>query len=224
MHGQAFLGKFKARERQYVFGARNRMDEQIDKQGYVRDSRYRYIRNYMPEKANYLPVQYRLQMPMMRRIIELNEMDSLNEVQKRWFKSPRTFEEFYDVEKDPHEIYNLIDSPTYKYEIERLREAYQDWDNKYNSLWTLSENESREIFWPKGIQPKVETPRIRFSGKRLTLFSETKGSSIAYRVNDQMHWLLYSYPIMLGEGDCIEAIAVRVGYKNSEVLEYKFKK
>ena len=224
MHGQAFLGEFKANERQYVFGARNRMDEQIDKQGSVRDSRYRYIRNYIHEKAHYMPVEYRLQMPMMRRIIELKDHDSLNEVQKLWFKLPRPVEEFYDVEKDPHEINNLIDNPAYRLEIERLKKAYNDWDDKYNQLWKLSENDSREIFWPKGIQPKVEKTKIKLSGKGLILLSETKGSSIAYQVNNQKHWLLYSEPIKLKKGDVIKTIAVRAGYKNSELFEYKVEK
>lgn len=45
--------------------------KQIDKQGAVRDKRFRYIRNYNPERPNYNSNAYRLQMPMMRRMIEL---------------------------------------------------------------------------------------------------------------------------------------------------------
>jgi len=37
MQGQAFLGKYETSPRSYVYGGRDRMDEQIDKQGYVRD-------------------------------------------------------------------------------------------------------------------------------------------------------------------------------------------
>jgi N-sulfoglucosamine sulfohydrolase len=73
MHGRPFLGKYRSAPRKYVFGARNRMDEVIDKMGYIRDANYRYIRNYMPEKPNYMPNSYRLQIPMMRRLIELLE-------------------------------------------------------------------------------------------------------------------------------------------------------
>ena len=70
--------KYTAEKRTYVFGARNRFDEVVDKMGYVKDNRYRYLKNYMPEIANYLNISYRLQMPMMKRMIE--DQDGFNSV------------------------------------------------------------------------------------------------------------------------------------------------
>ena len=48
MHGSSFLGD--APERDYVYGARDRMDERYDIIRAVRDKRYRYIRNFEPLK------------------------------------------------------------------------------------------------------------------------------------------------------------------------------
>ncbi|MEM7603069.1 MAG: sulfatase, partial [Verrucomicrobiota bacterium] len=50
-HGVSFLGEAPARE--YVFGARDRMDERYDIIRAVRDKRYRYIRNFEPLKPYY---------------------------------------------------------------------------------------------------------------------------------------------------------------------------
>jgi len=225
MNGQAFLGEYNTKPRDYVYGARNRMDEQIDKQGAIRDSKFRYIRNYMPEKANYMPIGYRLQMPMMRRMVEMLKNDSLNDVQKLWFKAPRSKEEFYDVDKDPHEINNLINDPTYKADIDRLRKEFDKWDNKYNALWKLSELECREKFWPKGIQPMVSKPSITRTAKGLVFQSETKCASFAYQINglgySKNNWYLYTQPIKVKIGDIVTVIADRAGYKNSEITEYK---
>jgi hypothetical protein len=41
-------------------------------------------------------------------MLDLFSKDSLNEIQKIWFKAPRSTEEFYDVEKDPYETFDLI--------------------------------------------------------------------------------------------------------------------
>src|SRR5262249_53999250 len=49
LQGQAFLGTQAAAPRQYVFGFRDRMDERYDMIRAVRDERYKYIRNYMPQ-------------------------------------------------------------------------------------------------------------------------------------------------------------------------------
>ena len=224
IQGQAFLGKYAAKPREYVYGARDRFDEVIDKMGYVRDSKFRYIRNYMPEIANYLPNAYRLQMPMMRRMIDLLEKDSLNDIQKQWFKAPRLLEEFYDVDKDPHEINNLINNLSYKNDIDRLRKAYNAWDDKYNALWKKSEKECREIFFPDGKQRIAEKAEIKNTNNGLTFLSKTKGVSFAYQINDsglnKDHWFIYSKPILLKKGDILSVIAARAGYINSKKTTY----
>jgi N-sulfoglucosamine sulfohydrolase len=226
MHGRAFLGKYQAADRQYIYGARNRMDEQIDKQGYIRDAQYRYIRNYFPEQSNYMPVQYRLQMPMMQRILELYEHDSLNEAQKIWFKAPRETEEFYDVVNDPDEINNLIHDPAYKGQIDRLRKEYNKWDRHYNELWKLPETESMKLFFPDGNQQVVSMPTVDQTSNGVVLNCKTRGVSFAYQINGKgysnNHWFLYAKPIQAKKGDRISVIAVRAGFKNSIKVEYEY--
>ena len=70
MHGIPFLGRYEGSERSYVYGARDRLDEIVERQTCVRDARYRYVRNHLPEKSGYMQVLSRLNMPMMRNMVE----------------------------------------------------------------------------------------------------------------------------------------------------------
>ena len=59
MQGDIFLGDRAAPPREYVFGARDRCDETVDRIRTVRDRRYRYIRNFMPERPFTQPNAYK---------------------------------------------------------------------------------------------------------------------------------------------------------------------
>lgn len=222
MHGRAFLGKYRQAPRQFVYGARDRMDEQVDKQGYVRSKKFRYVKNYFPEKPGYMPVTYRLQMPMMKRLLELREKNRLNAVQQLWFNAPRPTEELYDVESDPHEIRNLSLNPAYKKQLAQLRNEYARWDAQYHTVWHQPETENRKQMWPDGTQPVVQSPQIRQTKSGFVLQSATGGASIGYQVNGRGykkdHWMLYTTPLRVHKGDVITAVAVRAGYRNSETV------
>ena len=49
LHGQDFL-KEAVPQRRYVYAARDRLDELPDRSRAVRDARFKYIRNYLPER------------------------------------------------------------------------------------------------------------------------------------------------------------------------------
>jgi arylsulfatase A-like enzyme len=243
MHGQAFLGKYQQPEREYIFGARDRFDEVIDKCGFSRDHRYQYIRNYIPEIAGYLNNSYRLGMPMMRRMLEMYEAGELNEAQSLWFKAPRPVEEFYDLQNDPYELNNLANDPAYKTEMNRLRAQYDEWNSTINANWARPEKEWMHIHWPGGNQPLVAQPVATKAKKGLELTCSTPGATICYKINDPtpepaeqpqrggmmggrapssgQNWLIYTGPITgLQENDVVKMLATRAGYKTSDVAEY----
>lgn len=229
MHGIPFLGQYEGEPRDYVYGARDRMDERIDKQGAVRDRKFRYVRNYYPEKPNYLSNAYRLQMPMMRKMLALLGSDSLNVDQMRWFISPRSEEEFYDLEKDPYELRNQIANPVYREEIVRLSKEYESWINTYSPDWFLPEIENRNKMWPDGVQPELREPKISQTKKGIQLSSEDEGVSFAYQIDGKGyspdHWFIYNNetPIVIRKGQELSVIAVRAGMKSSEMVRYKTK-
>lgn len=222
MHGIPFLGKYKSNEeRTYVYGGRDRMDECIDKQGYIRDKKYRYVRNYRPGTPNYINVRYRLNMPMMQNILEMHKNEELNDVQSSFFDNKRVKEEFYDLEKDPYELNNLIEDFNYKNEIKRLRSEYDKWISEYMNNWLISEKENIAKILPNGKQPKVETPQFNIKNGKITIYTKTEGASINYRFvykdGTNSRWMIYSEPLPICSNINIEAIGARIGYKDSNI-------
>lgn len=225
MQGRAFLGKYAEElNREYVYGARDRMDEQVNKQGAVRDRNFRYVKNYTKGVSNYRPNAYRLQMPMMRRMVELLQYDSLGVDQMRWFAGPCSDEEFYDLRNDPYELHNLIADPRYQDDIARLRCEHERWVNEECPRWRETEPENQERMWPGAVQPVLGKPACEYTRQGAVLTSEDEGVSFAYQINGKgygkRHWYLYTGPVKLKKGDKLTFVAVRAGMKNSEVVEF----
>src|SRR5262249_9021300 len=71
MQGRSFLGE-NIKERKYVFAARDRMDETYDRIRAVRDTRWKYIRNFYPELPYAQHLDYMDLMPTMQAWRKLN--------------------------------------------------------------------------------------------------------------------------------------------------------
>jgi arylsulfatase A-like enzyme len=107
---------------EYAFGHRDRMDERYDLVRTVRDTRYRYIRNYRPDLPWGQHVQYMFQQAGYRAWERLFKEGKLSEVQARfWGEKPA--EELYDLREDADEVKNLAKSPEHRQTLERMRAA-----------------------------------------------------------------------------------------------------
>ncbi len=122
MQGSAFLGKQKTEDPEYAFLYRGRMDERMDMSRAVRDSRFRYIRNYMPWRPALQKLEYLWRAPSMKSWEKAYKAGECNEVQSRFFE-PRPAEELYDAEADPWELNNLAENPEYADVLIRMRAA-----------------------------------------------------------------------------------------------------
>jgi len=226
MHGQAFLGDQKAKPREYIFAARDRMDEQTDCRRAVRDKRFKYIKNYMPETGAYMDIAFRKSMATMKELLRMRDEGLLNEDQMYWFRKSKAPEELYDLKKDPYELHNLAGNPAYESELLRLRKVHFDWMKEFGDPGPVSEKDLVYGLWPDGIQPETENPEIRKQDGMLVISCSTPGASIALQINgkglNERHHFLYFEPIMLNPGDRVSARAYRVGYKPSEIVEMLF--
>lgn len=183
MEGQAFFGSQASAPREYVYQCRDRYDNVTDHSASVRDHRFQYVRNYMPETCNYLDNDYRLSLPTMKVMLEMRDKGQLNEDQMKYFKAPRPVEEFYDIQNDPYELHNLADDPAFKYDLERLRKAFNEWNNTVNLAWdTKTEQQWIDEFKPNGEFQVVENPLILKNGTQATITCATPGSSIIYKI------------------------------------------
>lgn len=139
--GRPFLGDDLPEPRQYVFGARDRMDERYDIIRTVRDQRYRYIRNYEPFKPYYQYINTAEKGRTMQEIRRVEAEGSAAPAVAVFLARRKPVEELYDTLTDPHEVHNLADSPAHQTILERLRKAHLQWVLETRDLGLVPEAE-----------------------------------------------------------------------------------
>ncbi len=224
MHGRDFIRNNHAK-RQYIHAAADRFDEFTDAIRAVRDERFKYIRNYRAEQGYYLPVAYRERIPTMQELLRLKEAGQLNEVQMQWFRETKPMEELFDTWNDPHELQNLASSSEYAEILDRLSAEMDRWLVDVGDLPNLPERELIHNLWQgRSSQPQTMAPQVSVAGGLATISSETSGASIAYRnigeANEATVWQPYHEPIAVPPGAVLEALAHRIGYRESEIKTY----
>lgn len=220
--GRVILGEETEAEPEYVFLHRDRMDEALDLCRGVRSRRYRYLRNYEPERSYAQGLRYMDLMPTMQAWRSKEAAGELSPVQSAWFQTPKTLEEFYDLETDPHEVNNLIDDPRYAHTIAQMRSALEQWQLQVNDRGMLPEpvqmsQQAEEHSVRRTADPTWEITSTEGT-KRLSLSSQTPGASVAYRFDSdpQGAWQLYVHPIDVRSGDQLRIVAQRLGYQESQ--------
>jgi N-sulfoglucosamine sulfohydrolase len=228
MQGQPFLGSQKASPRQYLFAARDRMDEAYDVIRAVRDTRYKYFRNFMPHLTYGQDIDYMNEMPTMQEMRRLHAEGKLVGPQKHYFLETKPIEELYDTRNDPHEIHNLAAVPQFKDVLERMRNVLLDWMKESGDVGLIPEPEFEEMKRPRGIWQRTAAPTVtaapdtRSKKVKVTITCATPGSSIAYRIDGANgRWKLYSTPLRLDEEEVIRAKACRIGFRDSEEVTFK---
>ncbi|MBN1362300.1 MAG: sulfatase-like hydrolase/transferase [Sedimentisphaerales bacterium] len=226
IQGRAFLGRQKAKPREYIYAARDRMDEAYDLIRAVRDKRYKYIRNYLWYVTRGQDIDYMNQMPTMQEMRRLNAEGALEGPQKQYFEPTKPLEELYDTVADPHEVHNLAADPEHAEALERLRQAHAEWYGQTQDVGLIPEPILDEMKWPDGKQETTAQPVFtRQQGGAVTVACATRGASIAYRIGgdpkNATGWLLYTRPVRLQSGETLHAKACRIGFSDSEVATFR---
>lgn len=243
MQGKAFLGSQTEEPWQFVFSARDRFDESYDMIRSVRDKKWRYVRNYYPNKPYVVWVPYRNQSPIMQELLRLHAEGNLVGAQKFWFRNTRPPEELYDTENDPHNINNLAEDLQYQDVLNDMRIVLDEWRLTSGDMGDLSEYQMKEMMWPGGEQPVTSIPHfvpntqenrktsIMDEGGSLStpcmmsLYCATQGASMVYTFDEgeNPRWKLYNGPFKLQQGTTtIRAKAIRYGFKHSNELSATF--
>ncbi len=158
MQGLPFLGPQAGAPREYVFAARDRVDESYDMMRSVRNKKYLYIQNYYPNEPFAIWVPYLNRMPIMQEVMRLNAEGKLTVHQKKWMADSRPPEELYDVEADPFQLNNLAENPEYRGVLDEMRLQQKRWREETNDMGLLNESEMIEQMWPGGKQPVTDKP------------------------------------------------------------------
>ncbi len=145
MQGQNFLGEQKPRTE--LFTMRDRRDETVDRIRAVQDGRYKYIRNFYPDRSYTQYNAYkRNSYPDIVLMEVLKKQRKLTPVQMSFMSDKRPAEELYDLTKDPDEINNLADNSDYSDVKKRLSEKLDVW-LKDADLATYPEDKKEIDFW-----------------------------------------------------------------------------
>ncbi len=92
----------------------------------VRSERFKYIKNDDSTRALTPPADA-VRSPTFQAMRRLRDAGKLTEAQRACFAAPRTVEELYDLETDPHELVNLAGDPRYAKTISEMRSALAEW-------------------------------------------------------------------------------------------------
>lgn len=134
MQGRDLLAPDYAKRRA-VFAARDRCDETVDGIRSVRTARWKYIRNFYPDRPLLQPNVYKDQKSILQTLRRLDDAGKLIEMQKRLLFAPkRNAEELYDLSADPDELNNLAARPDQEKTLLRLRTQLDRWMEESNDL------------------------------------------------------------------------------------------
>jgi hypothetical protein len=144
-HGRPLFGPA-ARPRDFIVTARDRCDETLDRIRAVYDGRYRYIRNFMPERPYTQPNAYITQeYPTQNVMKELHAAGKLNATQSLWMAPRKPSVEFYDTRSDPFEVRNLAESKEHAALVARFGKRLDDWMAETRDQGANPEPESARV-------------------------------------------------------------------------------
>jgi uncharacterized sulfatase len=127
LHGKSLLGD-EVKERNYVFAARDKMDNAHDSMRTIRSKDFKLILNLMPERPWLQFSRYKEQCyPMLAEMGVLYQKGELTPAQAAFFAAKKPEIELFDLNNDPHEINNLADDPAYAEKKKEFLAKLNDW-------------------------------------------------------------------------------------------------
>jgi uncharacterized sulfatase len=220
MQGRVFLGEKMEPEPQYVFHARDRMDERFDIMRAVRDNRYKYIRNFESNKPWVQFMRTPSQGPMYRELARVKAEGGLDDLTGFFMSDTKPYEELYDTLVDPYEMHNLASNPAYKERLERMRTVLVDWMHRSGDKGLIPEPELLRSMFPKNERETAAAPSAEKLSSGKIKLTAPDDASIAYtfETGPKPHWMVYSEPVAPQAGKTLRAIAVRSGYFDSKAI------
>ncbi len=141
MQGQAFLGKHKQPAQEYVFAIRDRVDEVLMCSRSVRDSRYHYVRNFMPHRARMQRGFFSEMTPIRQEIRRLHAEGKLTGHETWLMDESIPNDELYDSHTDPYQLNNLAGDPAFASIQNKLKDKLFEWIVETNDLGFVPEFE-----------------------------------------------------------------------------------
>jgi len=155
MQGVVFLGP-EAQKREYIVAARDRCDETMDRIRCIRTKRFKYIRNFMPERPYAQLNRYKETYPVMRLMRRLHKEGKLTPEQALFMAERRPEEELYELQADPHELNNLASSPSHQELLQKMRRTLADWIKETGDMGEVPEDPAVTAHYEKAMKKSFD--------------------------------------------------------------------
>lgn len=114
--------------RDFVFAARDRCDETVERIRSVRSDRFLYIRNFHPQRPHLQPNAYKDGKSIVQALRALHEQGKLDALTETLLFSPtRPAEELYEWTVDRWQVKNLAADPAHRATLEKMRARLDRW-------------------------------------------------------------------------------------------------
>jgi hypothetical protein len=183
----------------------------------IRDKRYKYLKNYYPDKPYYLPLDYRENMDIMKELLQMRDSNKLDSNQALWFRQEKDDEELFDTQNDPHELNNLANDTSYHDHLVGFRNELDRWTQEIGDKGDIQEVDLISEFYPDGKAQMTQMPKVSINDGIVTLENIDSGLSIGYKFSSEIKpnvgWKHYDGPIKESLNDTLKIVAHKVGYK-----------
>jgi arylsulfatase A-like enzyme len=116
------------RPREFVFAARDRCDETVERIRSVRSDRFLYIRNFHPQRPHLQPSAYKDGKTIVQTLRALHAGGKLDPLTEKLLFSPtRPSEELYEWTTDRWQVKNLAGDPAHQATLEKMRRRLDQW-------------------------------------------------------------------------------------------------
>jgi N-sulfoglucosamine sulfohydrolase len=175
----------------HAFAGLDRMGELEDMSRTARDSRYRYIRHYHPDRGPMQHCDYPDRLATWREPRQLASGEAgqralglrrslLSPLQRTLVAPTKPREELFDLLQDPFETRNLAEDPAHAGTLERFRTAVDDWQTAYGDLGFIPEDDLAEQWRPAGVEHATAPPAVELYGPHIAAHSATDGARIVW--------------------------------------------
>jgi arylsulfatase A-like enzyme len=154
MQGQDLFAR-RFQPRKFVFGARDRADETVDRIRSVRSARWKYIRNFYPSRPYLQPNRYKDDKAIVQAMRRLHEEGRLNADQAKILAETRPREELYDLAKDPFELRNLATEPACKQVLVEHRKQLEAWMQRTDDRGRMAEPQDVYLNFARTDRPEA---------------------------------------------------------------------
>ena len=213
---------FKKDQRQYIYAATDRFDEEIDLRRSIRGNNYKLIYNGDITTPIYKPIIYRSQMKTMQVLDSLHKQNKLNLYFSNWMSNnTKDSFELYKVSKDYYETNNLINNPKYDWVYKELKAQLYMWMDK-SDFGNMNESMMLDsMFTSSRIIPKLNTPKVINNNSGYLINCNNAYTSIGWRNKSEKVWNIYKENELIKPKEDFEILLFRPGY---EILIHEFNK